>query len=223
MDFDQELLNRVLKLRNDPLEFLKGVRTLDESDRENPIKPFPWQKDYIQLYVELWMKHLWIVVPKSRRMQMSWTNISLFTWDTIFNRGRRQAFVSKKEEDSDELVKRAKFIVENLDHDIIPKEIIPKHDYTFCNLKFPELLSAIEGYPSGADQLRQHTFSGIFADEMAFWPDAKDMFSAAFPTLQGADGKPGGRFSGVSSAAPGFFRAIVFDKIDEVGTNVDDV
>lgn len=217
MTSKKDLLAKVIQLRNDPLEFLKGVRTLDESDPETPIKYFPWEKDYIQLYVEVWMKNRWILVPKSRRMQMSWTNIALYTWDTMFHKGRKQAFVSKKEDDSDDLVKRAKFIIDNLDHNIIPKEIVPKYEYVFCNLKFPQIMSSIEGYPSGADQLRQYTFSGILADEMAFWPNAEDMYSAAFPTLQGSGGKTGGRFTGISSAAPGFFKAMVFDGIDKFG------
>lgn len=217
MDLSEDLLHKVLKLRNDPLEFLKGVRTLDESDPDMPIKPFPWEKEYIQLYVEIWLTNRLILVPKSRRMQMSWTNISLFVWDTIFHKGRKYAFVSKKEDDSDDLVKRAKFIIENLDTSVVPKEIIPRHEYTFCNLKFPDIIGSIEGYPSGADQLRQYTFTGILGDEMAFWPNAEEMYAASFPTLQNTNGG-GGRFVGISSAAPGFFKAMVFDKINEYGT-----
>ncbi len=201
-----DALRRLYLIRSDPWEFLKVVRTLDPIDKKNPIKFFPVHLDYIKLYVRIWQHEPMILVPKSRRMKMSWTNLALYTWDTAFHKGRHNAFVSKKEEDSDDLVSKAKFIMDNLD---FPKELIPKYEKTFNSLEFAEINSKIEGYPSGAEQLRQYTFSGILADELAFWPEAQKMYSAAVPTLEG-----GGRFTGVSSPAPGFFKRLVFDELD---------
>ena len=206
-----QALEILTKVRRDPIEFLRCVRTLDEVDKVKPIKPFPVEMEYVQLYAKLWVRERFIAVPKSRRMLMSWTNIALYTWDTMFNIGKNNAFVSKKEDDSNELVRRAKFIIEHLDHSKIPKELTPAFDSKYCELSFPELNSKISGFASGADQLRQFTFSGIFADEMAFWADAQKMYSGSFPTLQG-----GGRFTAVSSAGPGFFKALVFDELDKL-------
>lgn len=204
-----QALEIITKVRRDPIEFMRCVRTLDEVDKLKPIKPFPVDMQYIQLYAKLWVRERFIAVPKSRRMLMSWTNITLYTWDTMFNIGKHNAFVSKKEDDSNELVKRAKFIIENLDYSKLPKELVPEFTDKYCDLSFPELNSKISGFASGADQLRQFTLSGIFADEMAFWSDAQKMYSGSFPTLQG-----GGRFTAVSSAGPGFFKALVFDTLD---------
>lgn len=215
MDQSSDILERIQKIRNDPVEFLKAVRTLDQVDLANPIKTFPWEREYIQLFVRIWQKKKKILVPKSRRMTMSWTCISLATWDVMFHFGKAWAFVSKKEDDSDELVKRAKFIVENLDPTVIPKDFIPKFDAKYCELKFPELNSSISGFASGADQLRQFTFSGILGDEMAFWDDAEKMYSASKPTIEGKTADEGGKFIGISSAAPGFFKRLVFDQLDE--------
>lgn len=140
---------------------------------------------------------------------MTWLNIILYVWDTTWHIGRHNAFVSKKEDDSNEIVKKAAFILDNLDQSKIPKEFIPKFELTYNKLYFPETNSIIQGFASGADQLRQFTLSGIFADEMAFWDDAEKMYSASVPTLEG-----GGRFTGVSSPAPGFFKRLVFDELD---------
>ena len=205
---DGALVERLRHIINDPWEFLKVVRTLDPADKANPIKHFPVHLEYLHYYVRLWQKEPMILVPKSRRMKMSWVNLALYTWDTAFNNGRHNAFVSKKENDSDDLVGKAEFIMKNLD---LPKELLPKFEKTFNCLNFPELDSRIEGFASGADQLRQFTFSGIFADELAFWDNAEQMYSAAVPTLEG-----GGRFTGVSSPAPGFFKRLVFDELDTV-------
>jgi len=205
-----EELGLISKLRTDPWEFLKIVHTKDEVDPKAPIKKFPVHLEYLQLYAKIWKGERALIVPKSRRMKMSWINISLFTWDAMFHIGRRIAFVSKKEEGSIDMVKRAAFIAANLDKKVLPKELTPKFIHSKTKLEFPEMESSIEGYPSGADQLRQYTFSGILVDEHAFLPNAEEMYGASMPTTEG-----GGRFVSISSPAPGFMRKIVFDKIDE--------
>lgn len=212
---EQDLLKRIHKLRSDPWEFLKAVRTLDQVDRANPIKPFPTHRDYLKLFTRVWLKRRLILVPKSRRMSMSWTCIAMIVWECTFHMGRSWAMVSKKEDDSNELIKRAEFILDNLDPEIVPREIIPRYDVTYCNIKFPEINSHIMGFASGADQLRQFTFSGIFGDEMAFWDNAEEMYSASFPTIEGKNENEGGKFVGVSSPAPGFFEKMVFDRLEE--------
>jgi hypothetical protein len=207
-----ELLERLSRVRRDPVEFLKCVRTRDEVDQKCPVKAFPWETDYVRLYAKLWVKERFLAVPKSRRMMMSWLNIALFTWDAMWNRGRAYAFVSKKEDDSDDLVKRAKFIVDNLDEKLLPKEIVPVCEYKYGKLTFPGIGSSISGFASGADQLRQFTFTGILGDECAFWDNAQKMYAASFPTLEG-----GGRFVLVSSPAPGFFAHLVHDRLESFG------
>lgn len=199
--------------RNDPWAFCCDcVFTLDQADEKNPIKPFPKHLDYLRLYSLVWQKKKLVAVPKSRRMFMSWMNLALYTWDTIFHIGRANAFVSKKEDDANELVMKAKFILDHIPEDVLPKQFVPKYDYTFGKLKFPEINSIIQGFPQGADQLRQFTFSGILADEMAFWEDAQEMYASSFPTLEG-----GGRFTAISSPGPGFFKRLVFDQFDQMG------
>lgn len=206
---ESAVLRRFRLMRDDPWEFFRAVRTLDPADKKTSIKPFPMHLEYLKLYVRTWMIEPKILVPKSRRMKISWVNIALFLWDAMFHAGRHNALVSKKEDDSNELIKRALFIVENLDADLFPRELRPKHVCTFNKLEFPEINSVVQGFPSGADQLRQFTFSGIMADEMAFWELAMKMYSASLPTLEG-----GGRFTGISSPAPGFFKRLVFDELD---------
>lgn len=207
---DVDVGTRLSRIINDPWEFLKGVRTKDQVDIVSPVKDFPVYLDYLRLYVRVWQKEKRVAVPKSRRMKLSWTTIALYTWDTAFHGGRFNAFVSKKESDSDELVQRASFIMENYNPAILPKEVLPKAKYTENSLYFPEMDSKIQGFPSGANQLRQFTFSGLFFDEMAFWPEGEKAYAAAYPTIEG-----GGRVTVVSSAAPSFFQRICFDTIDQ--------
>lgn len=207
-----EVFERYKKYREDPWFFITDcVYTLDEVNKDEPIHSFP-NKAYLELYTRLWSKYPLMAVPKTRRMTMSWMTISLYVWDTIFHKGRFTAFVSKKEDDANYLVERAKFIVDNIDREKLPEELIPKYDHKFCLLNFPSIMSKIQGFPQGADQLRQFTFSGIFGDESAFWEQAEKFYSASFPTIDG-----GGRMTLVSSPAPGFFKKLCFDALDQPG------
>lgn len=207
-----DALENYKRYRNDPWAFLiECVYTLDQVSKEEPVKLMP-QREYLKLYCKLWQRYPLMAVPKTRRMTMSWATIGLYVWDTIFHKGRFNAFVSKKEDDANELVNRAKFIVDNLDKEKIPRELIPAYNHKFNVLDFPEFMSKIQGFPQGADQLRQFTFSGIFGDESAFWDYAEKFYSASFPTIDG-----GGRMTLVSSPAPGFFKKLCFDAMDVPG------
>lgn len=206
---DPEILKIIHDIRRDPWEFSKYVFTLDEADKDQPIKRFPYHLDYIKLYFRVLMRENLMAVPKSRRVKMTWTNCVFIVWDTLFHQGRHNAIVSKKEEDADFLLqKRCKFIIENLDKRI-PRALIPSVNSKYCHIDVPQMNSKIQGFPQGEDQLRQFTLSNILADEFAFWEKAEATYGASKPTLDG-----GGRFIGVSSQAPGFFEQLVKDCMD---------
>jgi hypothetical protein len=209
--------------REDPYAFLVDcVKTLDQATQR--VRRFPHTDDptptcacrpnrgcrnYLDHLVQRWLGEKRFIMPKSRRVLASWTMVGLHCWLARFFPGTSIAFVSRKQglndsEGAAELVRRVKFIEEHL-----PVELPPlKFEYNFARLKYPEIGSEIIGVAQGADQLRQYTLSAIFADEMAFWEEAHDTYSASLPTLEG-----GGRFTGVSSAHPGFFKQAVFDAL----------
>jgi hypothetical protein len=215
-DVPIQMLQNFMRYKEDPWAFLcECVFTKDQVDKLMPIKPFPSEWEYLRLYVMIWHKYRLTAVPKSRRMTMSWTHIALYVWDTIFNSVRDQAFVSKKEDDAGELVKRAEFIFDHIPESKIPRRLLPRKETRAkpAALSFPELESKIQGFPMGADQLRQFTFSGILGDECAFWEEAQKFYAASYPTIEG-----GGRMNLISSRSPGFFQRLVFDALDHEGT-----
>lgn len=210
-------LERYQLYRSDPWKFLtECCFTRDAVDQDNPIKLYP-DYPYLQFMVRLWQKERKIAVPKSRRLTQSWTFLALILWDCIFHKGREWAAVSKKEDDSAELVSRIEFMFNKIPPDKIPKALLPKIEGGKMKKSPPKitfdfgdgLTSYCAGFPMGADQLRQFTFSGIFGDECAFWPDAEEFYTGAKPTTDG-----GGRMILVSSRSPGFFKRIVFDQLN---------
>lgn len=191
------------------------VFTLNQVSQEmKATQPYPGYLEYLRFLTQLWLMEQLIAVPKSRRMFCSWNFISLYTHDTIFKEGRFNGFVSKKEEDADDLVSRGEFIYEHIPDWRIPRELLPKAKRTSGVLEFPDTNSKIQGFPMGADQLRQFTMSGLFGDECAFWPQAQKFYSASKPTLDG-----GGRMTLVSSRSPGFFKKICYDRLDAKDLN----
>ncbi len=213
-----------LRYSKDPWAFLSEcVYTQDQVDREEPIKGFPAHLEYLELFARVWQRYTKVAVPKSRRMRMSWTCIALYLQDTIFYRGRHNGFVSKKEDDAGDLVARAEFIFRNIPEERIPRELLPKIRNGKMSkqppiLHFEEIDSKIQGFPMGAEQLRQYTLSGILGDECAFWEEAQKFYSASKPTTDG-----GGRMTLISSRSPGFFKKIVFDQLDSPDLNFPEV
>lgn len=226
-ELSDDPLERYSQLRADPWLFLKYcVFTQDEVDKENPIKAFPSHFLYCKFLVLMWMKHKRIAVPKSRRMTASWTYIALATWDVLFHKGRSWAFCSKKEEDAKELVQRAEFIINHIPPEVLSPDLLPKMKRGEMQTSPPvidleDIYSKIQGFPSGANQLRQRGFSGILNDECSFWENAEDAYASAEPTIKG-----GGQMIMISSRAVedgGFFKKIVFDKLDSENTRFPEI
>jgi len=209
--------------KEDPYYFLVNwAKTLDVHDDINPIKPFP-EKEYLEILVAVWLKEHLLLVPKSRQMMMSWLFTTLYLWDTIFHTARMTFFQSKKSEDADDILKRSKFVWDNLPNFLkrysdngVFKELKcnPQHkgQHVSCKMVFPDINSEIRAIPEGGDVIRMHVASGILSDEMAFQPEAKSAWTAAKPTISSR-----GRFTGVSTAEHGsFFEDLVFDKLEMV-------
>jgi hypothetical protein len=203
-----------------PWSFLRDcVFTINQVSQDvKAIQPYPGYLEYLRFFAALFQKEPLLCVPKSRRMFCSWNFISLYMHDTIFREGRFNGFISKKEEDADELVSRGEFIFEHIEEWRIPKALLPSAKKTAGLLEFSEINSKVQGFPMGANQLRQFTLSGILGDETAFWPEAQSFYSASKPTIDG-----GGRMTLISSRSPGFFKKIVFDKLDAPDLNFREV
>lgn len=201
-----------------PFAFLTDcVQTIDQAT--GMVRRFPSHVDhphakgtcsacYLEAMTDLWVEERLLLVVKSRRMLMTWLFVALHVWYACFRPLTKVAFCARKQglnesEGSAELVWRARFIAEHL-----PLSVRPVIDYKFLRLSFPQYGSEIIGVGEGPDQLRQQTLSAIFADEFGFWERPYDTYIAARPTIEG-----GGRFTGVSTPAPGFFKQLVMDQV----------
>lgn len=207
----------ILRYRTDPAFFLERcIKTKDEADKIMPIKRFPLQtgsgdetdKAYLRYIIPyIWNEPL-VAIVKHRRMIITLLMCALWLCDAMFREARFNALVSKKEEDSDELVQRCHFMWQNIDENDLGFRK-PNAIYKYTSLTFPESGSEIKGFPQGADQLRQRGCSRIGCDEMAYWTQARATFVSLKPTITG-----GGQILVVSTRYPGFFKDLVEDTLE---------
>lgn len=142
--------------------FLKNnVWTLDEHDKENPIKRFPYNKKYLQELSHHLVHERLLFIEKSRQMLVTWTCVAYCLWITMFNTGKRVFIQSKKEKDANEIINRAKFIYKRLP-DLMKQKYKADEPMAYCTMRFGKQDSIIQGVPQGAEQLRQYTASVIF-------------------------------------------------------------
>lgn len=170
------------------------------------IRPFP-HKPYFEPIINAWLTEQLLLIEKSRDMMATWLFVALYTWDTIFHQGRQNFFQSKSAKDTIELVRRAHFIYRH------QPRFLRRHKFVYAvgadsagELRSETLSSEIIGLPQGSDKIRQYHPTGVFTDETAFHPDAAETFAAVKPAIQA-----GGRYTGVSSAAPSWFMQACLD------------
>jgi hypothetical protein len=209
--------------KNDPYFFLTHyAKTLNNhyKEWEDPTQPFP-EKEYIRLFVNEWLEHKILVVPKSRQMMVSWLCVWIYLWDTQFHKARFTCFQSKREEDADELVKRLKHIWDNEpewmkyyyneDWTSMKLKQNPQNrgHHVYCKFDLPQINSRVLGLPQWWDIVRMMTLSWMVCDEAAFQPEMDSAYTALKPTLSS-----GWMVTMVSTAQEGtFFEDCVNDNL----------
>lgn len=209
-----ELTRQEIALRIPWFFLTEYAYTVDEHDAIHPIKRFP-DHPYLKTVTDMWAENKLLVIAKSRQLMITWLMAGLHLWLALHT-GKLIFFQSKKEEDADAILKRAKVIYANLPRrlkwgtahkDIIDMSQDPPIRDIYCHLEFPWLNSEIMAVPQGPAVLRSRTASAIFSDEMAFQEQAKEAFTASKPTIDG-----GGKFTGVSTPnGQEYFASILFD------------
>lgn len=194
--------------KNDAVVFLKTfVRTLDEHDEDDPVKPFPVYP-VIETMTRRWMslqsgQHL--AIAKSRQLMATWWALAMVLWEMMRLPGRLVGVVSKKEDDAIKLLGETRL---GLIYNSLPTWLQREHQMdptkTQAVLRHPGKPPSIcMAMPQGAHQARMHTFSMLVFDEAAFQDMLEDAIIGAKPTLHG-----GGKLMCISSAAPGTFEDI---------------
>jgi len=175
----------------DPLVFARYfVRTLDQHDEEQPIKPFPAYRRHIVALTRIWQGNRMMFVPKSRQLLVTWWAAMISLWDPLFHPGRLIFQQSKKLEDvignehsGDGLLGRTKFIV---NHIPCRDWLLPERDVEIRakGITFLRLNSSITPIAQGGSKIRSHTVSGLVSDETAFQDEFEDAYGATVASVR---------------------------------------
>lgn len=79
------------------------LKTKDEHDRNNPLKPFP-DLAYLRYTIDYWHSHKLTYTAKSRQLMISWLMSAYALWTIKFQPFALVLFQSKKEEDAAQMV-----------------------------------------------------------------------------------------------------------------------
>ena len=188
-------------------KYLGYVKTKDEGDQHNPVKPFPLLPYIIATF--MWMLACpTIAIPKSRQIRISWMMAVFATW-LAFRRShscilyQTETFdkacdmVSQGSGDPDG--GRMSFIENNLP-DWIGDPKIRRGDGNRQGQLINTNSSRRIALAQGGSKVRQYTPTAMFCDEAAFQVDFPDAYTAIQPALSS-----GGRLIMGSSAEASFF------------------
>ena len=230
LEADLDYVTRARACAADPWYWLAtAVTTVDEVDATTPVKPFPThvcaacstyhgglpprvccaaptrELTYLKLLARQFDRGTpaILIVPKARRMRLSWLFVALHLRLALARPHARIFFISSKQDKSAELIERARGILARL-----PawaggaRAVADSADPP--TLTLVETDARLVGIAEGADQLRQYTASAILADEIGTWQWPRLAYSAMKPCIDG-----GGRLTLVSSAYPGTWHEMV--------------
>lgn len=199
----------------------KYVVTKDENDKKTPFKPFPVDDlPYIFLIGQLYLNQKLLIILKSRQLMITWLCCALDLWQAMFKPGRFIPITAYKEEDAADIVDRIEFIYcgQEGHEEAAPglpqwmRDRSPAKRLKDPNqLEFTKMGSLIRALAEGSDQGRGKTISRWRNEESRTQPRLASSSQAILPTLKNG----GGQAIYVSSAGPGYFQAIVEDRLDE--------
>lgn len=165
--------------------WLRFVSTLDEADRDNPIKPFPIHKPYVDPIWATLERSKRVVWAKSRQMVASWELCAFACWSARYHPYTAVYWQSQKDDDANSMVGlpgqapgRCQFIEANL-----PRFLRQSVRTNEGRLVYPNG-SFIQALAGGANQVRSHVYSIYIGDEFAFQEEASGVWTAISPLLQ---------------------------------------
>lgn len=172
--------------KNDPaLWMIEQVFTIDESDSENPVKPFPPYK-YLKEIIREYFENKVLIVSKTRRMMATHLFSALMVHQLLFVPFSENIIVSINEDRAKKVIQtRCKKIIEYLDPRFPYPTFKEKEDFLVAEIHNPTNGATITALPSGSDKCRGLTITNAFYDEFAFQKNCEENLKALKPALEG--------------------------------------
>lgn len=217
-------MREIDKLRQDeirycyenPLYWLKTYGHIEDKDAAELIQPFrPWEEQIETFKAFLTHKHN--IVLKARQLGFTWLALHYAVWLMVTKPGRTVICISDIEEDAKELIRRAAVICRYMPELLFEKGNVPSgyggawFDNSSLTLTVHfdgQPPSVMTGVAASTNAGRSLTADLLLIDEWAAQQNARDIWKAAFPTIN----RPtGGQVIGISTNK----RGTLFEEIYE--------
>ena len=215
-----ELARRELEKRSmaaDPEYCIEQYIRIEDVDQSTgsldvPFALWPAQKKVLHDFINERLN----VVLKARQLGLTWLALAFAVWCMIFTPGFQIVALSKREDpDAKELVRRIIFILRHLPSWLIQETTKDNKDnpglkWTSTTMSVtilhPGAPSVFQSMAASADSGRSFTANLVILDEWAFQQWAREIWAAAYPTVN----RPtGGKVIGLSTAK----RMTLFEEI----------
>lgn len=186
---EQKLFCNTLDVRvaqRDFWEFAKHVKTEDFENRA--VRPYPVEYDFLHKYNNFLSTADVTLTLKSRRMLVSTHHVlkrlhKAWAINSSVDGAYKSVFLSQGEREAFDLIDRAVFMLNNMPEIY---QLANPADCTKSAIKFRNG-GQIVSLPATQHGARTFGFSDALCDEMAFWPYARQMWSALEPTTPHID------------------------------------
>lgn len=179
----------------------------DKDNTEDIVQPFSRWKEQREATDSI-MSHRLNVLLKARQLGFSWLACHIAAW-FLLTPGQTIICLSKSEDEAKELIRRIAFILTYADELFADKKFLPINwdGIIFETTAFSILVhypngadSRVMGMASGPGAGRSFTANLIIIDEWAFQQFAREIWAAAYPTIN----RPtGGKVIGISTIERG--------------------
>lgn len=172
------------------LFYAQFVKTRDEADPDQTVKPFPIGFPYLTALWRDWAANQKSIVAKSRQMLVSWAECTFATW---WARRRPNQLVVIQTQNWDDATKLVCMAGGNKDATFLGRcQFIERNLPGWLRLPIKENEgqiaypngSLIEAVPGGADKVRGQVISLYIGDEFAFQEEAWGVWTTLAPLVQ---------------------------------------
>ena len=183
--------------------FFDHYARIEDRDSEEVVVPFKLWKEQREALRSI-HEHRLNIILKARQLGITWLALNYAAWSIATTPGSVVVALSKTEEDGKELIRRICVIF-----DAMP-ELVRREEWYGAKLEsaamtatltFPNgLQSVIKAFPAAPGAGRSFTANMVILDEWAFQQYAREIWGAAYPTIN----RPtGGKVIGLSTIKRG--------------------
>jgi hypothetical protein len=177
--------------KKDPWLWLTSeVYTVDEATQKKRKWP---EREYLKELVWVLMNENLVVIPKSRRMMVSWLFAALSVYEARYFPNHAIFIQSETEDKAAYIVdKRCSFIEEHLEEPLLRRRYKPIRTTkgAIGRMTYADTGSYIWAIPQGGSIIRTYTFSRLYMDESEFQDEGDDALGAALSIAEtGKDSK----------------------------------